>query len=109
MRISVEQVKAAYAATGKKPCRRKYISTTNPNLCCPLTAVFFNAGGTLTTAAVNGIRYAILEQLGISDHYLFGFTQAVDGYSADIDGSDDSFPGYLDGLAVAAAIFGGWE
>jgi hypothetical protein len=103
-RVSVEEVKAAYAATGMRPYRGSYCSSLDGQLCgCGLGAVFFkekhySPGGTCD----------VHKALKLDYEYIGGFVGGFDGDSPEeCEGGEYELAGYADGKAAAEAVFGG--
>lgn len=103
-RITPEQVVEAYKVTGLKPCR--VWTTPTGGECCGMGAIAVAAG----TA-----DHPLLWADGIYGHqYRLGFTFGFDDYGQNWRQEEprnaDFDSGYADGLAAAAAVFGGqWD
>lgn len=104
-RITVEEVKAAYAATGLKPLRNSYRTTTGGVTTCGCPAV------AVAVYRDPGFREHLL-QCGIDERldavfgedYMYGFVNAVDnGEVPGVNRSDEGDMGRTDGIAVLDA------
>lgn len=97
-RITVDEVKEAYAKTGLKPVRdtKEYLECVHLNKGCPVDALLVSAGGREECD-----HSTIAKRLRVNASYLCCFVRGVDG-----SGFSTRTKGYADGRAVAAAIFG---
>lgn len=106
-RITVEEVKAAYQATGLKPIRKLFIKGLNDKCGCALTACAIASGcttyGDIFAQPIRSTH--IFSSLGLNRSYADGFTEGFDGYSKPEGVSDENIIGYDDGRAAALAIF----
>lgn len=101
-RISVDEVRAAYAVTGLEPVRNTglYLDHLSSGQGCPVDALFRHRSKRTSASAA-----FIADVLGVSEDYLYGFVCGVDATDQVISGTDVAC-GYADGRAVANAIFG---
>lgn len=106
-RITVEQVKDAYAATKYTPIKGAWFNAET-NCACPLIACSVAKGCKPSTANGNSKwKEYVAMSLDLPEGYVSGFAQGVDRMRQFIHGFTEEFClGYLDGQSVAAALFG---
>jgi hypothetical protein len=97
-RITVDEVKAAYAKTGLTPIRKRFLSP-DCQCGCPLSALYFSehpgpVGGPLAVESWANQTFG--------HSYTGGFVSGCDGGSYSATG--DYFVGMQDGRAVAIAL-----
>ena len=98
-RITVEEVKAAYAKTGITPERGMWCNGMG-TCACGLCVLFLADGGIPGRA----FSQAIYPRLGIEHDYGSGFIVGFDGEGLEDENAIMRL-GYLDGQACAAAVF----
>ena len=105
IRITPEEVQAAYKATGLKPVRNRY---GNKTCGCPLVALTVERNALYRHVNWSGFGSDayITMTLGIGKIYAEGFKDGVDGpMDGHHVGSEEYDAGYRDGKIVRKAIF----
>lgn len=101
-RITLEQVKQAYAATGTKPIPCIFFPTAeNDRHCCALGAIMEQKYADTTKLDRFNIARALFGSL-----YVRGFMSGFDGCTepADPENTDEWMVGFRDGAAIARDI-----
>ena len=99
-RITVDEVRAAYAKCGMKPLRGGWI--TPDGCCCPQVALLLSE----FPDSIDWMDFITPAAQQWGSGYAEGFRNGVDG-AKNLNCEHDGYrQGFIDGVAVAAAIFG---